>query len=202
MNRRGFSLLEVIVSLAILVTSLVILMETQSVAIQMTVEAGKLVTGTNLAQEKLGEARLMMEADGFTDQEKCEAGDFTDFGDETMDIEFGDGLEKYKWAYCVSEIDLALAGDIMGMAEAFGGATGAAPAATGGDAMPPGMDLGMLGISNEMITETLGKYIREVRVHVWWGENLKESERLGDEIWLVSHAINPTGAVRAMEEGQ
>jgi prepilin-type N-terminal cleavage/methylation domain-containing protein len=201
-NRRGFSLLEVMVALAILVTSMVILMETQSAAVEMTREAEELVTGTHLAQEKLAEARLSLEEEGFTDQDKCEEGDFSEFGDETMDIEFGEGLKKYRWAWCVSEIDLALGGDIAGMAESLtgsglGGGTGASVDGASGS-MPGGMDLGAFGISNEMITETLGKYIREVRVHVWWGEDLEESERLGDEIWLVSHSINPTGAVREM----
>ena len=38
------------------------------------------------------------------------------------------------------------------------------------------MDLGDIGISSDMITEHLSDYIREVRVMVWWEEDLKNLE--------------------------
>jgi hypothetical protein len=190
------------VAAAILITSLAILMETQTAAIAMTREANRMVTGANLAQEKLTEVQLQLEEEGFGDQDICESGDFDEFGDESIDLEFGDALDAYHFEWCVSEIDLALAGDLMGMAGNLAGSgyvnesstgTGGTDAAAGG--IP---DLGALGFSNEMMTEMLGRYIREVRVRVWWGKDSKEAEENGDEIEVVSHAINPTGVITAM----
>jgi hypothetical protein len=54
-----------------------------------------------------------------------------------------------------------------------------------------GMDLGDLGFSPEMVSDHLAKFIREVRVLVWWGENEDET----DQVELTSHIINPTGVV-------
>lgn len=210
--RSGFSLIEVMIALAILVTSFVILIDTQGQAVAMTRAAQEIVTGTNLAQEKLAEVLIRMEQEGLTDTDVCESGDFSTFGDETVDLEFGDSLEKYHYSWCVSEIDLGLAGDITSMAsslsgeDGFGGAGGAgmpegagdAAAAAGGAA--GGFDLASLGISNEMITEMLGRYIREVRINVWWGEDAKSSEESGDSIMLTTHLVNPTGAIIETEQ--
>jgi hypothetical protein len=47
-----------------------------------------------------------------------------------------------------------------------------------------------------MISEYLGAYIREVRVLVWWGEN----EDSVDQVELLTHIINPSGAVSETED--
>lgn len=200
--RRGFTLLEVMVALAILVTSLVILMETQSTALAMTREAEKIVTATGLAQEKLAEVILRLESEGFTDQDVCEEGDFEELGDEGLNIEFGEDLDEYHFVWCVSLIDLQLAGDITSMAEGLGGSgyfgeqENASEAATSGG-LPQGMSLESFGISNEQISETLSNYIREIRVVVWWGESYDQAEERGDLVEIVGHSVNPTGAVQS-----
>ncbi|MFZ5481026.1 MAG: type IV pilus modification PilV family protein, partial [Myxococcota bacterium] len=77
--RRGFTLLEVVIALAILAVSLVVLVESQSSAVLVTVDAQRTLTGTWLAQEKMAEAMLRVEYEGFTDQDIDEEGDFADF---------------------------------------------------------------------------------------------------------------------------
>jgi prepilin-type N-terminal cleavage/methylation domain-containing protein len=199
-GRRGFSLLEVMVALAILVLTLVVLAEAQSTAIAMTQEAERLVTATNLAQEKLAEVSLELEREGFTDQERCKSGEFDDFGDEGIDLEFGERLANYHFEWCVSEIDLGIAGDLAGMAQSLPGAGGAGESNSNSsiaNSAGGAPDLSALGLSNEMITETLSRYIRQVRVRVWWGDDSEEAAELKNEVVVTGHAINPTGAVIA-----
>lgn len=204
-RRRAFSLLEVMIALAILVAAMAILVESQATSAQMTREAQRIIAGTALAQEKVAEVKLIVEKEGFTDQDKCESGDFSDFGDDVADMEFGEELDQYHYIWCVSEIDIGLAGDIAGMAQTLSG-SGAiqgtplpedAQGAAGG--MPGGLDLAAFGLGPEMISEMLSNYIREVRVRVWWGEDSKAAEEEGDEVIIVTHVINPTGAVTQMQ---
>lgn len=204
-TRRAFSLLEVMIALAILVVCVVILVDSQSTSAQMTSEAQKMLIGTNLAQEKTAEVMLLVEEEGFTDTDKCDSGDFASFGDDELDLEFGDALDVYHWEYCVSEIDIALAGDIVSMAQGLAGdgAIAGTPlpsdAAGGGGGLPGGLDLAMFGLSPEVMSQMLSRYIREVRVRVWWGEDGKKSKESGDEVIVVTHAFNPSGAMRQME---
>ncbi|MCB9669501.1 MAG: prepilin-type N-terminal cleavage/methylation domain-containing protein [Alphaproteobacteria bacterium] len=193
LTRRGFSLLEVMIALAILTTSIVILVETQSTAAWATREAEKVVTGTDLARYKMSEALLRVEADGFTDGEIFESGDFRDLGDEVLNLQMGEALEDFHWEYAVQEIDIQLAGDIAAMASEFAGDDGGGE---GGPAIPglPGGAGGLSALlSPEMLSQMLGPYIREVRVRVWWGKNSDEAEDYGSEVILVSHVINPSG---------
>lgn len=204
-HRRGFSLLEVMVALAILVVSLAILLETQASAAFLTREAERVVTATDLAQVKFDEAALALETDGFQIGDQHEEGDFDDLGDEAMSLEFGDELEDYHWEYWISEIDVALAGDLAGAASELqgsgvmggeGGDMAAAGAAGGG--------LGALGsmASPEMLTQMVAPYMREIRVRVWWGASSRAAEEEGTEIVLVGHAINPSGQVLATGNAQ
>lgn len=208
-SRRGFSLLEVMVAMAILVISMVVLIETQSSAALITLEAERVITATDLANAKMNETLLIVEEEGFTNSDVSERGDFDEFGDEAFDLAFGAELKSYHWEYWVSEIDLALAGDIAGMAselESSGVIGGGASSEGGGLASALGgggggdSPLAALGISSEMITEMLTPYIREVRVRVWWGEDSDTAEERGDEVVVVTHLVNPSGQIFAADE--
>ena len=111
-RRRGFSLLEVMVALAILVVTVAVLVETQGSAAKITRDAERVITATDLANAKMNETLLFVEEEGFTNNDISESGDFDEFGDEAFDLAFGKELSEYHWEYWVSEIDLALAGDL------------------------------------------------------------------------------------------
>lgn len=208
MRRRAFSLLEVMIALAILVTALTLLAEIQATAIVMTKEGERLVTASNLAAEKSAEIQLRLEQEGFTDTDVCESGDFDEFGNEMLDAEFGDSLKDYHFEWCVATVDVALAGDIAGMAGGLAGngyfpgegASTAGATLDAASALGGAPDLSTLGLGPEQMSEMLGNYVREVRVRVWWGEDSKKAEELGDEVVVVSHAINPTGAITATQQ--
>jgi general secretion pathway protein I len=197
-SRRGFSLLEVIVALAILTVSLVILAETQSSAVLLTNEAERMITATDLAQLKLSEAMLRIEADGFQLSDVYEEGDFSDLGDDALDMEFGSELEEYHWEYAISEIDIDMLGDIASMTQeldqTLGGGEGAGDAAPAAGGTNPAVEaLSAFGFGPEQMTEMIGPFIREVRVRVWWGEDSEVAEEEGYEVVITTHAINPTG---------
>lgn len=205
-QRRGFSLLEVMVALGILMVSLAVLVESQSGAAVMTRMAEEIITGSDLAQAKINEVLVIVEAEGFQQSDQHESGDFDDFGDDALNLEIGEELENYHWEYWVSEIDLALAGEIaamMGEVDSTGflggggGGGGEGGGGEGGSAADAagGLGLGALGIGGGQITEMIGPYIREVRVRVWWGDDSERAEELGNEIYVTTHVINPSGVL-------
>jgi prepilin-type N-terminal cleavage/methylation domain-containing protein len=189
-SRRGFSLLEVMVALAILVVSLVILVDVQSTAAAMTVEAEQYVVAANLAEEKLTEVRLMLEVEGFQEEELYEEGEFDEFGDEALDIEFAD-LDAYKWEWLVTEIDMDQLEEIFGIVEDFAADVSEDNDEADGASIP---DLASLGVSNESIGLMMARYVREVRVRVWWGDDSEQAEERGTEVVITTHAVNPSGS--------
>ncbi len=201
MHRRGFTLLEIMIAVAILAGALTVLVHAQATAVLMTTETEKLLIATMLAKEKMAEVQLMMESDGFGEQDIEEEGDFDDFGDmEGLDLnlDVDDEYEGFQWAYTVRQIELDLGGDFTGMAEDLAGQgywgdqdydqQGSTSSSSSGgrdaESQQPGLD--DMGVSSDMITELLGGYIREVRVLVWWGENEDEL----DQVEITSHVIN------------
>jgi type II secretory pathway pseudopilin PulG len=196
MFRRAFTLLEVVISLGILATAMVVLIESQAFAVFSTSEAERISTATHLAQEKMMEVQLLMEREGFGEQDIEEEGDFEDFGSEEfrgedLHLELGDALIDYKWAYTVRKVELTIPGNLGGMmgdlaGSGYFGEDKAEEATT--SAAP---DLGDMGISPDMISEQLNPFLREARVLIWWGKNEDET----DQVELVTHLINPSGLV-------
>lgn len=200
-GRRGFSLLEVMIALAILTVSLLILVETQSSAVLLTNEAERTLVASDLARYKMSEVLLQIEAEGFQSSDVTGEGDFSTFGDEAVDLEFGEELEDYKWEFLVAEVDLESLGDIATAAQTLQATTDAeSTGQTGAAANGSSMDaLAMMGFGPDMLMQFIGPYMREVRVRVWWGEDSKEAEEDGTEVVLVTHVINPSGAVTQIE---
>lgn len=205
-SRRAFSLLEVMIALAILAVSLAILLETQASAALVTRESERVIIASDLAYAKLNEALLSVEEDGFQQTQVSESGDFDDFGDDATRMDVGDELEGYHWEYTVTEIDLEMAGDLAGMASQLqsSGVIGAAQpegAPSIADAAGGANPLEALGMSPDMISDMLTPYIREVRVRVWWGEDSEVAEKRGDEVIVVTHVVNPTGIQAMPQQG-
>ena len=193
-RRSGFTLLEVMIALAIMVASFAILLRSQGNAVVMTREARYIITATQLAQEKMSEVRLEVEKKGVYDRQITDSGDFDSFGDEAFNLEFQDAFEEFHYEWWVSEIDLEIAGDIMNMANEYAGDqaedAGQASAAGGGAAANDLMGM----VSGELLTQQIGRYFREVRVRVWWGEDSKQAEELGHEVILTGHVSDPRGS--------
>lgn len=208
--RSGFSLLEVMVALAILAGALFVLVNSQTTAYIMTLESQKMTSATMLAKEKMSQTLLMVESEGFQENTIEEEGDFSEgifggFEAGGLDGQWGDvnaePFEDYFWVYTVREVELNLNGDIAGMAGDLAGSgywgdqeeTQSQTQSSSNDQEDQGMGLEDLGVSQDMITDYLSPYIREVRVVVWWGED--DYEESGDYVELVTHIVNPTGQV-------
>lgn len=212
MSRRAFTLLEVVIALAILAVGLTVLVSSQSQAVVMAAETENIRLATLLAQEKMNEALLTVETDGFVEgQDIEEEGDFSDFseedfrGTEGLDLELGDRLETFRFAYTIRQIEFDLPPDLGGAMETLGAndyfPTSGSEKAEGvnmNQAAQPGQD--MLGdmLSPDVLSTQLSPYIREVRVIVWWGDN----EEKTDQVELLTHVINPTGETQVPVEEQ
>ena len=197
-SSKGFTLIEVTIALSILVLSLAILVENQGFAAFMTRDAEKIRVATMLAEEKLIEAQLILEEEGWTTADIDEEGKFDDFGseefrDDGLRLDLEDSLDEFQWAYTIRTIELNFPADLGGMMGEMGGAGYFGDEAQKQEAIQDNqMDLGDIGISPDMITDYLSDYIREVRVMVWWNEDYEES---GDYVEITTHVVNPSGVV-------
>ena len=192
-GRRGYNLLEVMVASLIMVITLATVARIQVNALRLNSEAELVVLGTLLAQEKMAEVKLMIEAEGLASDDVHEEGDFKEYGDEA-DLDFDDELDDFKWQYEVVEVDFSISGDLLSMM----GAVGDDESGSGED--PQSMAetaMSAMGINDEVITETLGKFIREVRVRVYWEDSVEIAEERGKIVEIVTHVISPKGAFQS-----
>ncbi len=193
--RQGFTLLEVLVALAILAISVLVLIDSQSTAVYMRQQGEEMVVGTMLARDIMTLVELRMEKEGFGEMTITEKGEF-------REEEYQDAFEDHRWEYDVSRVELDLdkilnmASDLMGFAEDEG-------AVEDSSMLTGGLDLSSLGIDPTMFTEELSKFIREIRVRVYWcgEEGAREEGACGpDEVILVTHIVNPSGRVVGAED--
>ena len=201
---RGFSLIEIAIALAILVLALSILVENQGFAAFMTRDAEKIRLATMLAEEKLVEAQLQLELEGWTTADIDEEGDFDNLGSEEfrgsgVQIDFGEEVQDFKWAYTIRKVEINMPADATSMMGDMLGMGGDDDQVNNQDVQNNKMDLGDLGISSDMITDYLSDYIREVRVMVWWSKEFEES---GEYVELVTHMVNPSGIVTDPQQEQ
>ena len=197
MGNRGFTLIEVTIALSILVLAISILVENQGFAAFMTRDAEKMRTATMLAEEKITEAQLILEFEGWTTRDVNEQGDFDDFGSEdfrgeNLRLDLDDALDDFKWAYTVRSIEINIPTNVGGMMDNLMGEGYWGDQSENEAVQNNQMDLSDIGISSDMITDYLSDYIREVRVKVWWNEDYEET---GDYLELLTHVINPSGMV-------
>jgi prepilin-type N-terminal cleavage/methylation domain-containing protein len=191
----GFTLLEVVIALSILAVSLFVLVDAEAGAVLMTVEAEKMLTGTYLAQEKMSEAMLRLEREGFKDSDIDEEGDFSDFGvSDSMSggADVGEAFADYSWAYTIREVDIQV-GDIAETATELQ-SSGYGEQKEGGDT--DATSAAAQAIPTDMLSDMIKPYIREIRVLVWWGDEEPDPEDGCEScIELVTDVINPSGQI-------
>ena len=204
MNRRsGFTLLEVIIAIAILGVSLAAIFEISSQAVYAQVYAKKLTVATLLARSKMIDLEQEMFDKGFQLDDDEQAGDFSD-----------DGWASFKWRakivapktngltpdQLIGAIFNLPTGGLPGSQGGAGAGIGALAGMFGGGKPPPGAPpadpkagiLGMLGPAAGIaqgqfqgLVDTLQKSVREVHLTVSWKEG-----KLTESIDIVTHVVS------------
>ena len=203
MTRAGFSLLEVVVALAILAMSLIAIFSLNSGAISSHVYTKRLTVASLLARSKMTDLEQELYDKGFNADDEDKAGDFSDEGWPKMKWRAKiiapktQGLSPQQLVGAIFGIPLGggEGGDALGPLSAlFGGGKdgkGAPPGTAGAgagaagalSAMGPMAGL-MQGQFTQMIDQ-LTKAVREVHLTVTWSEG-----KAAESIDLVTHVVS------------
>ncbi len=193
-HSRGFTLLEVMIALAILAVSLVAIAGINSTAVDMHVYAKRLTVATMLARSKMAdlESKLMSEdlpADDSAEEGKFEEEGFPDYQWRAEIIR--PKTEKVTAADLLSMAGLDTATDPkkgtasnpVSLAQSIGGGNQqfAAAAATGGAGALGGMATQQV----QTMLDLLGKSVREVRLTVSWPAGNRV-----DDFTVVTHVVS------------
>jgi general secretion pathway protein I len=189
MSARGFSLLEVLVAMAILVVALAALLGHQGVGIQMADFSNRLSQATMLAQGKMLDVEYTLLTDSMDALDDCEDGDFRE-----------EGFRKFEWKACAYKLEMsdgagdALAQQVMGMLAGFqlpGAAAGASDdpmAAVGGGGLGASVQMAMGALPTFL--QLLEDKIRKVRVEVTW------KDAVGDRSIVLERFVTTLGEDR------
>jgi len=183
---RAFTLLEVMVAIAVLALGVTVLLQVQARSIYMAQQARALTVATQLARSKLYDCEDDLLKKGFSVGDYKEDGKFDE-----------EGYDSFYWECRGYEPDLPVptAADISeGMAsDALGKLTGSSDlgAAAQGNPMM-GMAGGMLGPAISTLADVMKKSIRELVVIVRW----KDGEDW-EELSVTTHIVDTT-AVNAI----
>lgn len=155
--KKGFSLLEVLIAVAILAFSFLTLISFQGQTIFRLSRAEKITQATFLAQQKMAEVLLQIEKEYL--QQRVFPDDKSDNG------VFEKPFENFKWEWNLRKVDIpAPAGGEEGEGGGEGGEAGGAGGAGGG----------MMMAMMQMVTTQLKDLVREVKLTVKWEELGKE----------------------------
>jgi general secretion pathway protein I len=189
MSARGFSLLEVLVAMAILVVALAALLGHQGVGIQMADFSNRVSQATMLAQGKMLDVEYALLTDSMDALDDCEDGDFRE-----------EGFRKFEWKACAYKLEMsdgagdALAQQVMGMLAGFqlpGAAAGAGDdpmAAVGGGGLGASVQMAMGALPTFL--QLLEDKIRKVRVEVTW------KDAVGDRSIVLERFVTTLGEDR------
>ncbi|MFN3197911.1 MAG: prepilin-type N-terminal cleavage/methylation domain-containing protein [Bradymonadia bacterium] len=182
---RGFTLLEVMMAMAILAVSLSALVGHQSVAIQMSDYSNKASQATYLAEGKLLDVEDQMLRDSMDVLDNCDQGDFR-----------REGLKRFKWKACGYKLEIqdgtaeALTEKFMALLGGLGGGLpGGLGDAAGGIAANPNVQ-GQLALAVGLLPTIIGQLedkIRKVRVEVNW------TDQTGDHVITLERFVTSLG---------
>ena len=201
---RGFTLLEVMVALAVLAGSLMAVAELSGNALRNFVYARDLSVATLLARGKIVELQEKYDDSGFTDFDQKEDGSFSDQGQPT----FRWALELQKPPADLSAERIlsaflgggadgdATAGDLVGKLLGGGSGSSAPGGSTGGPAsgLPSGVAGGVLQGQVKAFAEELKKGVRHVTLRVSWKDGKTDHGFDVTTWWVVLNPKAPGGA--------
>ncbi len=150
----GFTLLEVMVAMAILASSLVVLLEIATNNVRATNHAKLTSTATFLARGKMVSVETQILEDGFVDTDQEDEGDFDD-----------EGFPQFRWSTLIERVELPA--DLASQTQAAAG-----EAVQTDDPMQAltGMVGGLMGSFIEPVRVGLEESVRRVTLKVSWDE--------------------------------
>ncbi|MBN2716188.1 MAG: prepilin-type N-terminal cleavage/methylation domain-containing protein [Deltaproteobacteria bacterium] len=205
-QRRGFTVIEIMVATLVLSSSLVAIFAAQFAAVATTTYARNITQATQLAKCKMNELELSFIEDGFQEGSVSESGDCCEF----LEGEIPDGFRCDWKVETVTFPDMSdnLSDSLMGedgeeggaadiMSQVTGGATGMESMMQSGqmdDMASMGMD--MISTLMPMVTDLLEQAIRRVTVKVTWKEGVVEKD-----FELTQYVTHPSqGPLKLMQE--
>lgn len=177
---RGFTLIEVVLALAILAITLMVLLEVQADNLSAASRARGLTIASLLARSKMIDIEQHLFDEGFQVNDESEEGDFDD-----------EGQPDFKWSYTIGEVELDLS-DLGNLCGGFG--------EEGGDEGDCSLMLGGLGGAVETFTAELGNSMRLVELQVSWPEGkFTESMQLNAIVTREDFSFAPLAATGMQE---
>ncbi len=183
----GFTLLEVMISMAILAVSLVAILNLHSGAVRMYNHSKFLTVASLLARSKMVDV-----------EEKLFDEDFPDFNDEETGTFEADGYPNFKWKADIVKPDIKV--DATQLMSMVGGAMGLKPGDipgsddsasdpnNGGPTSAQGGLAGMIGPMVSQLGPMVNQSIREVRITVSWTDITGPSS-----MTVVTHVVKVPG---------
>lgn len=157
-NRRGFSLLEVLVAVAIMAISFLAITEYQGQAMSRVRRTQNLTVATMLLREKMAEVLLEIQKE--YKQQKVFPEDKNESGT------FDDPFQSFRWEWQARKVAVPMPKGVADDEE--GGEEG--DKGEGGESPPQGLQQILFKMVNDQIKDA----IREVKTKVIWEENGKE----------------------------
>jgi len=149
--KDGFTLLEVMIAIAILAISVLVLTDTLNSSMVLSERAEKTTIASLLARQKMAEFEMMIKKEGFPAEEKEMKGEFS----EDYENDFYDG---YRWEATISKIKITIPDSFF---------EGVVEEQKGGVQVGP-------GIINDLISDS----IREITLTVFWPSGRKDEQSL------------------------
>ncbi len=199
--QRGFTLLEVMVALALLAGALMAISDLLGRALANHVYARELTAATLLARGKMAELTQKYEDQGFKDFDEEEEGDFAEEG--RPDIRWKLALVKPASELSAEQLFAALSGggdpqELLGRLMGGGAANGTfsegGPSAAAGANPMAGMMMALLQTQLTSFGEAVKKSFREARLTVSWPNGKRRDAFTVTTHLLVLYPRAPGGA--------
>ena len=193
-HQRGFTLLEVMIAVAILSLGMMVIMDSQGGSTLMTIYARDLTIATQLARARMTQLKQEIE-DGRTPfglaKSTCKDGDFNEEGRQ---------FNRFRWRFCIKRVEFAQPDQIPGLSgspddddaaknQQLSALMGGLGVPTGGDSASGlagmiGPFTGMIQGQMKVIFEQLQEALRELEVVISWSEG--DGKRI-NEVRVVTH---------------
>jgi general secretion pathway protein I len=194
-TRRGFTLLETVVALAILALALMAIFDLNAGAISNHVYTKHLTVASFLARAKMTDLEQKLYDEGFSNDDDEESGDFSDEGwphfkwRAKIIAPKTDGVSPDQLIGAIFNLPIGgEGGDMGGIASLFGGGAGGDGKGGGPGPAAGGMAGMAAGMAQPMFTQMISQItssVREVHLTVTWKEG-----KLVESMDLVTHVVS------------